>query len=175
MERPPIPPGFSPHIFLGSQSPWILLGPTAQYWISLGVTSLQHSRPPPPAPRPHRPSAPGLPPPATLASNPAPPASTPRPMPPTHGPAAPRAPIPAPRQPRGGRSKAPSLEEKQETNAGVFRAESWPRMSTGPWPTAQSALGQVVMAQPDAWRTRPRFEGPPPHEAEPRKAKATHL
>lgn len=47
----------------------------------------------------------------------------------------------------------------------------------GPGPQLRGALGQVVKARlfPDCLEdTPPRLEGPPPHEAEPRKAKATH-
>ena len=47
----------------------------------------------------------------------------------------------------------------------------------GPGPQLRGALGQVVAARlfPDSLEdTPPRLEGPPPHEAEPRKAKATH-
>lgn len=47
----------------------------------------------------------------------------------------------------------------------------------GPGPQLRGVLGQVVTARlfPDSLEdTPPRLEGPPPHEAEPRKAKATH-
>lgn len=47
----------------------------------------------------------------------------------------------------------------------------------GPGPQLRGALGQVVKARlfPDCLEdTPPRLEGPPPREAEPRKAKAAH-
>ncbi|XP_040108854.1 proline and serine-rich protein 3 isoform X2 [Oryx dammah] len=170
MERPPIPPGFSPHIFWGPSPPGFFWAPQPSPWISLGVIppTLPASTAAPPA------SAP-----APLASTPAPPASTP--APPASTPMTPAA-------PQGPPTPAPSsAEELEKQSSKPRRSRAQRRESSGrviaadehegPGPQLRGALGQVVMARlfPDSLEdTPPRFEGPPPHEAEPRKAKATH-
>ncbi|XP_017918793.1 PREDICTED: proline and serine-rich protein 3 isoform X1 [Capra hircus] len=177
MERPPIPPGFSPHIFWGPSPHGFFWAPQPSPWISLGVIppTLPASTPAPPASAPAPPASA----PATLASNPAPPASTPAPHASTPTtPAAPQGPpTPAPSSPEEleKQSSKPrrSRAQRRESSGRVMAADE----HEGPGPQLRGALGQVVMARlfPDSLEdTPPRFEGPPPHEAEPRKAKATH-
>nr|XP_020727447.1 proline and serine-rich protein 3 isoform X3 [Odocoileus virginianus texanus] len=163
MERPPIPLGFSPHIFWGPSPHGFFWAPQPSPWISLGVI-----------------------PPTLPASTPAPPASTP--APPASAPA-PRASTPTtPATPQGPPIPAPSSPEELEKQTSkprrrrAQRRESSGRVMAadeheGPGPQLRGALGQVVTARlfPDSLEdTPPRLEGPPPPEAEPRKAKATH-
>ncbi|XP_055266757.1 proline and serine-rich protein 3 isoform X2 [Moschus berezovskii] len=170
MEKTPIPPGFSPHIFWGPSPHGFFWAPQPSPWISLGVIAptLPASTPAPPA------SAP-----APLASIPAPPASTPAPPASTPTtPAVPQGPpTPVPSSPEELKKQSSkhrrSKAQRQESSGRVTATDE----HEGPCAQLRGALGQVVTARlfPDSLEdTPPRLEGPPPHEAEPRKAKATH-
>ncbi|KAF4010936.1 hypothetical protein G4228_002494, partial [Cervus hanglu yarkandensis] len=170
MERPPIPPGFSPHIFWGPSPHGFFWAPQPSPWISLGVIppTLPASTPAPPASTP-----------APPASTPAPPASAPAPRASTPTtPAAPQEPpIPAPSSPEELEKQTSKPRrrraQRRESSGRVMAADE----HEGPGPQLRGVLGQVVTARlfPDSLEdTPPRLEGPPPHEAEPRKAKATH-
>ncbi|XP_062969114.1 proline and serine-rich protein 3 isoform X1 [Cynocephalus volans] len=153
-ERPPIPPGFSPHIFWAPSPHSFFWAPQSSPWVSLGAV--------PPTP----PTSTLIPPhsiPATSASISAPPVvpqgpSTPEPsssaQPKRLGP-----------QPRRGRTP------HQEAAGQVTPAEE------GPDPQLRGALGQVVTARlfPDNLEdTPPLLQSLPPPQAESMKVKATH-
>uniref|UniRef100_A0A9L0IQ93 Uncharacterized protein n=1 Tax=Equus asinus TaxID=9793 RepID=A0A9L0IQ93_EQUAS len=144
LERPPIPPGFSPHIFWGPSPPGFFWAPQSSPWVSLGAIP-----PTPPASIP-APQVSTLAPPA---SNPAPPVSTPpraprlHPRTPSLQPRAPglhprasrlhlhpRAPSrppgpahPCAKQPRPAREAGPQASEKQSPAP----VHCWPRHSRG--------------------------------------------
>lgn len=159
MERPPIPPGFSPHIFWGPSPPGFFWTPQSGPWVSLGAIPPTPSTPAPPAATPMPP-----------ASTPAPTASTvPPPValqdPPTPAPSS--AAQPERQDPKPRRSRAP----RQESAGTVLAADE------GPGPQLRGALGQVVSARlfPDSLEdTPPHLEGPSLPEAESLKVKAAH-
>ncbi|XP_034494151.1 proline and serine-rich protein 3 isoform X1 [Ailuropoda melanoleuca] len=159
MERPPIPPGFSPHIFWGPSPPGFFWTPQSGPWVSLGAIPPTPSTPAPPAATPMSP-----------ASTPAPAASTvPSPVapqdPPT--PAQSSAAQPERQDPKPRSSRAP----RQESAGTVLAADE------GPGPQLRGALGQVVSARlfPDSLEdTPPHLEGPSLPEAESLKVKAAH-
>ncbi|XP_061030049.1 proline and serine-rich protein 3 isoform X1 [Eubalaena glacialis] len=160
LERPPIPPGFSPHIFWGPSPHGFFWAPQPGPWVSLGAIppTAAASTPAPPASTP-----------APPASTTAPSASTPAP------PAAPQGPpIPAPCSPaeleRQSSKPRRSRAQRRESAGRITAADE------GPGPQLRGALGQVVAARlfPDSLQdTPPRQEGPPPPEAESQKVKAT--
>eukprot|EP00069_Balaena_mysticetus_P019470 bmy_12298T0 len=160
LERPPIPPGFSPHIFWGPSPHGFFWAPQPGPWVSLGAIppTAAASTPAPPASTP-----------APPASTTAPSASTPAP------PAAPQGPpIPAPCSPaeleRQSSKPRRSRAQRRESAGRITAADE------GPGPQLRGALGQVVAARlfPDSLEdTPPRQEGPPPPEAESQKVKAT--
>ncbi|XP_028020861.2 proline and serine-rich protein 3 isoform X2 [Balaenoptera acutorostrata] len=160
LERPPIPPGFSPHIFWGPSPHGFFWAPQPGPWVSLGAI-------PPPA----------------AASTPAPPASTPAPPASTTATSASTpAPPAAPQGPPTPAPCSPAELERQSSKPRRSRAqrrESAGRITAadeGPGPQLRGALGQVVAARlfPASLEdTPPRQEGPPPPEAESQKVKAT--
>nr|XP_031527842.1 proline and serine-rich protein 3 isoform X5 [Vicugna pacos] len=169
VERPLIPPGFSPHIFWGPSHHGFFWGPPPSPWVSLGVLPptppVSTSAPPTSIPAPPASTL------ATLASTPAPPA-TPQ-----------GSPTPAPSSPaklerqdsKLWRSRVPRCRE----SAGrVTAAGKGPAADEGPGPQLRGAVGQVVTARlfPDSLEdTAPRPDGPPPREAESWKVKDAHL
>ncbi|XP_069900256.1 proline and serine-rich protein 3 isoform X1 [Globicephala melas] len=160
LERPPIPPGFSPHIFWGHSPHGFFWAPQPGSWVSLGAI-----------------------PPTAAASTPAPPASTPAPPASTTAPSASTpAPPAAPQGPPTPAPCSPAELERQSSKPRRSRAqrrESAGRITEadeGPGPQLRGALGQVVAARlfPDSLEdTPPRQEGQPPPEAESQKVKAT--
>ncbi|XP_044615302.2 proline and serine-rich protein 3 isoform X3 [Equus asinus] len=189
LERPPIPPGFSPHIFWGPSPPGFFWAPQSSPWVSLGAIP-----PTPPASIP-APQVSTLAPPA---SNPAPPVSTPAPPASTPGPPAsnpaprvstlaPPASTPAPQAaPQGPPTPVLSNPAQPERQGPKPRRSRAPRRDTagrdtagdeGPGPQLRGALDQVVTARlfPDGLEdTPPRLESPPPRETPSAKVKATH-
>ncbi|XP_057568317.1 proline and serine-rich protein 3 isoform X3 [Hippopotamus amphibius kiboko] len=174
LERPPIAPGFSPHIFWGPSPHGFFWAPQPGPWVSLGATppTLPASTPAPPASSPAPPASTPVPPasiPAPPASTPAPAASTPTPPAVPQGP-----PTPAPNSPADleRQSCKPRRNRAQcRESAGRVRAAD-----EGPGPPLRGVVGQVVTARlfPDSLEeTPPRLEGPSPPEAEPQKVKAT--
>ncbi|XP_070488744.1 proline and serine-rich protein 3 isoform X2 [Equus przewalskii] len=175
LERPPIPPGFSPHIFWGPSPPGFFWAPQSGPWVSLGAIP-----PTPPASTPAPQvstlappaSTPGLPSssPATPVSTLAPPASTPAPPAAPQGPPIPVLSSPAQPErqgPKPRRSRAPRRDTAGRDTAG----------DEGPGPQLRGALGQVVTARlfPDGLEdTPPHLESPPPRETPSAKVKATH-
>ncbi|XP_032697616.1 proline and serine-rich protein 3 isoform X2 [Lontra canadensis] len=158
MERSPIPPGFSPHIFWGPSPHGFFWAPQSGPWVSLGAI--------PPAPST----------PVALAATPLPPASAPAPAASTlQPPAAPQdPPTPAPSCPaqpeRQGPKPQSSRAPSQESVGAVLAADE------GPGPQLRGALGQVVSARlfPDGLEdTPPHLENPPLPEGESLKVKAT--
>nr|XP_033701284.1 proline and serine-rich protein 3 [Tursiops truncatus] len=160
LERPPIPPGFSPHIFWGHSPHGFFWAPQPGSWVSLGAI-----------------------PPTAAASTPAPPASTPAPPASTTAPSASTpAPPAAPQGPPTPAPCSPAELERQSSKPRRSRAqrrESAGRITEadeGPGAQLRGALGQVVAARlfPDSLEdTPPRQEGQPPPEAESQKVKAT--
>ncbi|XP_058386820.1 proline and serine-rich protein 3 isoform X3 [Diceros bicornis minor] len=153
LERPPIPPGFSPHFFWGPSPHGFFWAPQSGSWVSLGAV-----------------------PPTSPVSIPAPPASTS--APPASTPAAPAAPqgppTPAPSSPaqpeRQGPKPRRSRAPRRETAGWITAGDE------GPGPQLRGALGQVVTARlfPDCLEdTPPRLEGLPLIQAESPKVKAT--
>uniref|UniRef100_M3Y3V3 Proline and serine rich 3 n=1 Tax=Mustela putorius furo TaxID=9669 RepID=M3Y3V3_MUSPF len=158
MERPPIPPGFSPHIFWGPSPHGFFWAPQSGPWVSLGAI--------PPAPST----------PVALAATSLPPASTPAPaastLPPPTAPQDPPTPAPScPAQPeRQGPKPRSSRAPRQESAGAVVAADK------EPGPQLRGALGQVVSARlfPDGLEdTPPHLESPPLPEGESLKVKAT--
>lgn len=160
MERPPIPPGFSPHIFWGPSPHGFFWAPQPGPWVPLGAI-----------------------PPTPFASTPAPPGSTPVPQASTAAPSASTSPPPAaPQDPPSLAPSCPAQPEKQGPKPGSGRArrrESAGRVTAadeGPGLQLRGALGQVVAARlfPDSLEdTPPHLEGPPLAETESQKVKAT--
>ncbi|XP_059239503.1 proline and serine-rich protein 3 isoform X1 [Mustela nigripes] len=158
MERPPIPPGFSPHIFWGPSPHGFFWAPQSGPWVSLGAI--------PPAPST----------PVALAATSLPPASTSAPaastLPPPTAPQDPPTPAPScPAQPeRQGPKPRSSRAPRQESAGAVVAADK------EPGPQLRGALGQVVSARlfPDGLEdTPPHLESPPLPEGESLKVKAT--
>ncbi|XP_070078991.1 proline and serine-rich protein 3 isoform X2 [Equus caballus] len=175
LERPPIPPGFSPHIFWGPSPPGFFWAPQSGPWVSLGAIpptppastpAPQVSTLAPPASTPGPPSSS----PATPVSTLAPPASTPAPPAAPQGPPIPVLSSPAQPErqgPKPRRSRAPRRDTAGRDTAG----------DEGPGPQLRGALGQVVTARlfPDGLEdTPPHLESPPPRETPSAKVKATH-
>ncbi|XP_044902557.1 proline and serine-rich protein 3 isoform X7 [Felis catus] len=160
MERPPIPPGFSPHIFWGPSPHGFFWAPQPGPWVPLGAI-----------------------PPTPFVSTPAPPGSTPVPQASTAAPSASTSPPPAaPQDPPALGPNCPAQPEKQGPKPGSGRArrrESAGRVTAadeGPGLQLRGALGQVVAARlfPDSLEdTPPHLEGPPLAETESQKVKAT--
>ncbi|XP_026900507.2 proline and serine-rich protein 3 isoform X6 [Acinonyx jubatus] len=160
MERPPIPPGFSPHIFWGPSPHGFFWAPQPGPWVPLGAI-----------------------PPTPFASTPASPGSTPVPQASTAAPSASTSPPPAaPQDPPALAPSCPAQPEKQGPKPGSGRArrrESAGRVTAadeGPGLQLRGALGQVVAARlfPDSLEdTPPHLEGPPLAETESQKVKAT--
>ncbi|XP_025710235.1 proline and serine-rich protein 3 isoform X2 [Callorhinus ursinus] len=152
MERPPIPPGFSPHIFWGPSPHGFFWAPQSGPWLSLGAIPPTPSTPAPPA--------------ATSA----PAAST---LPPPAAPQDPPTPVPSCRA-------QPEKQDPKPRSRGAPRPESSGTVvaaDEGPGPQLRGALGQVVSARlfPDSLEdTPPHLEGPPLPEAGSLKVKATH-
>ncbi|XP_045747264.1 proline and serine-rich protein 3 isoform X10 [Mirounga angustirostris] len=152
MERPPIPPGFPPHIFWGPSPHGFFWAPQSGPCVSLGAIPPMPCTPAPPAAT-SAPAASTLPPPAAPQDPPTPAPSC-RAQPEKQG--------PKPRSSGGPR---------QESAGTVVAADE------GPGPQLRGALGQVVSARlfPDSLEdTPPHLEGPPLPEAESLKVKATH-
>ncbi|XP_039105676.1 proline and serine-rich protein 3 isoform X1 [Hyaena hyaena] len=161
MERPPIPPGFSPPIFWGPSPHGFFWAPQPGPWVSLGAI------PPTPLASIPAPPPPGSTP-VPLASTRAPPASTSPP------PAAPQdLPVSAP-----GCPAQPEKQGPKPQSGRARRPESAGRVTAadeGPGPQLRGALGQVVSARlfPDGLEdTPPHLKGPPLAEAESRKVEA---
>ncbi|GAB5582155.1 proline and serine-rich protein 3 isoform X3 [Prionailurus iriomotensis] len=160
MERPPIPPGFSPHMFWGPSPHGFFWAPQPGPWVPLGAI-----------------------PPTPFASTPAPPGSTPVPQASTAAPSASTSPPPAaPQDPPALAPSCPAQPEKQGPKPGSGRArrrESAGRVTAadeGPGLQLRGALGQVVAARlfPDSLEdTPPHLEGLPLAETESQKVKAT--
>ncbi|XP_078294623.1 proline and serine-rich protein 3 isoform X3 [Panthera onca] len=160
MQRPPIPPGFSPHIFWGPSPHGFFWAPQPGPWVPLGAI-----------------------PPTPFASTPAPPGSTPVPQASNAAPSASTSPPPAvPQDPPALAPSCPAQPEKQGPKPGSGRArrrESAGRVTAadeGPGLQLRGALGQVVAARlfPDSLEdTPPHLEGPPLAETESQKVKAT--
>lgn len=161
MERPPIPPGFSPPVFWGPSPQGFFWAPQPGPWVSLGAI------PPTPLASIPAPPPPGSTP-VPLASTRAPPASTSPP------PAAPQdLPVSAPgcpAQPEKQGPKPQSGRARRPESAGKVTAAD-----EGPGPQLRGALGQVVSARlfPDGLEdTPPHLKGPPLAEAESWKVEA---
>ncbi|XP_032343959.1 proline and serine-rich protein 3 [Camelus ferus] len=169
VERPPIPPGFSPHIFWGPSHHGFFWGPQPSPWVSLGVLPptppVSTSAPPTSIPAPPASTL------ATLASTPAPPA-TPQSSP-TPAPS-----IPAELERQDSKPWRSRVPRRRESAGRVTAADGRPAADEGPGPQLRGAVGQVVTARlfPDSLEdTPPRPGGPPPREAESWKVKAAHL
>ncbi|XP_041600421.1 proline and serine-rich protein 3 isoform X1 [Vulpes lagopus] len=162
MERPPIPPGFSPHIFWGPSPQGFFWAPQPGLWVPLGAMPPTPSSPAPPVPAPVAP--------APVPPAPAPAACT---LPPPAAPQDPPTPAPScPAQPQRQGPKPRSSRAPRQESAGTVTAAD-----EGPGPQLRGALGQIVSARlfPDALEdTPPHPEGPPLPQAEPLKVKATH-
>ncbi|CAK7302498.1 Proline and serine-rich protein 3 [Vulpes lagopus] len=162
MERPPIPPGFSPHIFWGPSPQGFFWAPQSGLWVPLGAMPPTPSSPAPPVPAPVAP--------APVPPAPAPAACT---LPPPAAPQDPPTPAPScPAQPQRQGPKPRSSRAPRQESAGTVTAAD-----EGPGPQLRGALGQIVSARlfPDALEdTPPHPEGPPLPQAEPLKVKATH-
>ncbi|XP_072636144.1 proline and serine-rich protein 3 isoform X3 [Canis lupus baileyi] len=162
MERPPIPPGFSPHIFWGPSPQGFFWAPQSGLWVPLGAMPPTPSSPAPPGPAPVAP--------APVPPAPAPAACT---LPPPAAPQDPPTPAPScPAQPQRQGPKPRSSRAPRQESAGTVTAAD-----EGPGPQLRGALGQIVSARlfPDALEdTPPHPGGPPLPQAEPLKVKATH-
>ncbi|XP_048966584.1 proline and serine-rich protein 3 isoform X2 [Canis lupus dingo] len=162
MERPPIPPGFSPHIFWGPSPQGFFWAPQSGLWVPLGAMPPTPSSPAPPGPAPVAP--------APVPRAPAPAACT---LPPPAAPQDPPTPAPScPAQPQRQGPKPRSSRAPRQESAGTVTAAD-----EGPGPQLRGALGQIVSARLflDALEdTPPHPGGPPLPQAEPLKVKATH-
>ncbi|XP_038513304.1 proline and serine-rich protein 3 isoform X1 [Canis lupus familiaris] len=162
MERPPIPPGFSPHIFWGPSPQGFFWAPQSGLWVPLRAMPPTPSSPAPPGPAPVAP--------APVPRAPAPAACT---LPPPAAPQDPPTPAPScPAQPQRQGPKPRSSRAPRQESAGTVTAAD-----EGPGPQLRGALGQIVSARlfPDALEdTPPHPGGPPLPQAEPLKVKATH-
>ncbi|XP_073913061.1 proline and serine-rich protein 3 isoform X2 [Castor canadensis] len=172
VERPPIPPAPSPHIFWAPSPHGFFWAPQPSPWVSLGTLppTLLTSTPTPPVSILAPPTSIPAPSTSTPASTPAPPASTLAPPvapqnPPTPERSSSAQPPKRNPKPRRARASHPWEAARQVTDIGE-----------GPGPQLRGALGQVVTARlfPDSLEdTPPRLEGSRPPEAAPAKAKVT--
>ncbi|XP_015352626.1 proline and serine-rich protein 3 isoform X1 [Marmota marmota marmota] len=171
VERPPVPPGSSPHIIWAPSPYGFFWAPQSSPWVSVATvppTLLASTQAPlastlaTPVPTP----VPSASIPVPSASTLAPLASTPTPPTTLQGPGPP-SPEPS----------SPAQQEKLGPKPRRSRALRPEDSGEGPDLQLRGALGQVVTARlfPDFLEdTPPRLEGPPPAATESRKVEVTH-